>query len=313
VQIAPVQIPGEGRLYLAWKVSALGNGVFHYEYALYNLNSDQAVGSLALPIAPGASATNPGFHDVTYRNGDGIGSIDQDGTDWPATLAGGLLSWSTDPFALNPNANALRWGTLYNFRFDSDAAPGPGPITLGLFKSGASVVVGAEVPRAPGLPTCFGDGSAGNCPCSNFGSAGNGCANSSNAAGAHLDATGATSADPITGTDTLVLHSSGELPVALTIFLQGNQLIAPLSFGDGLRCAGGVLKRLYTKSASGGSASAPQPGDPSVSQQSANLGDPILPGSSRWYQAYYRDPNATFCPIPPGNTYNISNAVRIDW
>jgi hypothetical protein len=308
VQVAQVQVPGEGRLYLAWKTTALGNGVFHYEYALYNLDSDDAVGSFSLPIAPGASATNPGFHDVTYRNGDGIGNVDQDGTDWPATLAGGLLSWSTDAFALHPNANALRWGTLYNFRFDSDCAPGPGTITLGLFKTGGSVGVSADVPRPPGTPTCFGDGTqALPCPCSNSGTAGHGCQNSAGTGGALLGATGATNPD------TLVLHSSGELPTALTIFLQGNQLIAPLPFGDGLRCAGGALKRLYVESASGGSASAPQLGDPSVSQQSANLGDPILPGSSRWYQAYYRDSNATFCPIPQGNTYNISNAVQVDW
>jgi hypothetical protein len=160
-----------------------------------------------------------------------------------------------------------------------------------------------------GFPAlCFGDGSgAVPCPCNNSGTAGHGCQNSAGTGGALLGATGTTHPD------TIVLHSSGELPTALTIFLQGSALIAPLNFGDGLRCAGGALRRLYVKSASGGSANAPQAGDPSVSQQSANLGDPILPGSSRWYQAYYRDSNQTFCPIPQGNTFNITNAIRIDW
>jgi hypothetical protein len=157
------------------------------------------------------------------------------------------------------------------------------------------------------FPTlCYGDGTqAVPCPCNNSGQPGNGCENSAGTGGGHLAATGATSPDSI------VLHSSGELPHSLTIFLQGNAQIGPVSFGDGLRCAGGSLKRLYIKNAVGGASDAPVSGDPSVSTQSANLGDPIAPGSSRWYQAYYRDPSTTFCPS--GSTYNITNAVQINW
>jgi hypothetical protein len=160
-----------------------------------------------------------------------------------------------------------------------------------------------------GFPTlCFGDGTqATPCPCNNSGAPGRGCQNSAGTGGAHLTASGATNPD------TVVLHSSGELPNSLTIFLQGSTAIAPLAFGDGLRCAGGLLKRLYLESASGGSADAPGAGDPSITSRSASLGDTILPGQSRWYQAYYRDSSATFCPAPTGNTYNISNAVQVNW
>jgi hypothetical protein len=28
---------------------------------------------------------------------------------------------------------------------------------------------------------------------------------------------------------------------------------------------------------------------------------------------YYRDPSASFCPSPSGNTWNVSNAVRVLW
>ena len=315
VQIAPLQLPGEGLLYLGWRVTPLGNGVFHYEYALYNLNSDDAVGALAVPIPQGASATNIGFHDVSHRDGDGIGSVNQDAGDWPAVLTGGALSWSTDPFALNPNANALRWGTLYNFRFDSDAAPASGTITLGLFKSGGSLLATAEVPRAPGLPTCFGDGSAGNCPCANSGLAGNGCANSSSSAGAHLEATGATLADPLTGTDTLVLHASGMPATASAIYLSGSALVQPgLPLGDGLRCAGGVLRRLAVVGSAGGASQYPGPGDLSIAQRSAQLGDLLLgSAATRHYQVWYRDALASFCPDPPGNDYNVTNATSVGW
>jgi hypothetical protein len=146
------------------------------------------------------------------------------------------------------------------------------------------------------------------CPCGNTGAPGRGCNNSIGSGGAHLTTTGATNPD------TLVLAVSDELPTALSIFLQGNSISANgIVFGDGVRCVSGALKRLYVRSAVGGAASAPGPGDPSVSARSAQLGDPITPGTPRWYQVYSRDANQAFCPPPAGSTYNISNGQRVDW
>jgi hypothetical protein len=157
-------------------------------------------------------------------------------------------------------------------------------------------------------PFCFGDGGTGACPCNNAGSAGHGCANSQNAAGALLTTSGTTSPD------TLMMTSSGELPTSLSILLQGDTDMAnPVVFGDGLRCVGGVLMRLFQASAPGGVASFPPVGAPSISARSAALGDPIAPGSTRSYQVYYRDPDLNFCAAPPGNTYNVSNAQRVIW
>jgi len=84
--------------------------------------------------------------------------------------------------------------------------------------------------------------------------------------------------------DTVQLTSAEELPTALSIVLQGDTWIAPVAFGDGLRCAGGMLTRLYVKSASGGSVAAPQAGDPSISAQSAAHGAAIPLGATRTYQ-----------------------------
>ena len=55
---------------------------------------------------------------------------------------------ATETHATNADANALRWGTLYNFRFDANAAPVAGTVTLGLFKPGTptSMQVDASVP-----------------------------------------------------------------------------------------------------------------------------------------------------------------------
>lgn len=59
-------------------------------------------------------------------------------TDWtPDTLTPGSVSWSTEEYSSNQNANALRWGTAYNFWFDAAAGPVDGVATLGLFRPGS--------------------------------------------------------------------------------------------------------------------------------------------------------------------------------
>ena len=163
--------------------------------------------------------------------------------------------------------------------------------------------------QGTGTPFCFGDGSGTACPCVNSGAAGHGCENSAGTGGAMLTVTGAASLSA----DTVQLTCSGELPTALSIVLQGTSAIAPVNFGDGLRCTGGFLKRLYVKSASGGVVIAPQPGDPSISARSAALGDPIPLGATRNYQVYYRDASPSFCPNPPGSTFNVSGAIAVAW
>jgi len=156
---------------------------------------------------------------------------------------------------------------------------------------------------------CFGDGATAACPCANSGATGHGCENSASTGGALLTGSGV----PSLSADTLQLSTSGELPTALSIVLQGTTSIAPVTYGDGLRCVGGTLKRLYARSASGGAVVAPQAGDPSVSARSAALGDPISSGATRNYQVYSRDPNPGFCTSPPGGTFNVSNAIAIVW
>jgi len=152
---------------------------------------------------------------------------------------------------------------------------------------------------------CFGDGSAGACPCANNGSAGHGCQNSGGTGGGLLTATGVASLSA----DSVALTSSGELTTALSIYLQGTSAVASTVFGDGLRCAGGTLKRLYSKHAVGGTSSAPQLGDPSISARSAALGDTIPLGATRVYQVYYRDANLVFC----AGGFNVSTAIAVAW
>jgi len=143
VSIEYVDVPGDGRFILGSRVSALGDGMWHYEYALQNLNSDRAGQYFSVPLEPDVTFDNIDFHDVDYHSG----SI-YDTTDWTIDTSGGLITWASETFAENPDANALRWGTLYNFRFDAEICPVSGSVTLGLLKPGdpTSVAIPAPVP-----------------------------------------------------------------------------------------------------------------------------------------------------------------------
>jgi hypothetical protein len=162
------------------------------------------------------------------------------------------------------------------------------------------------------VPFCKGDGFDPDvltpCPCGNTGASGHGCNNSIQTGGALLTANG--TLDP----DTLVLQASQVPAPALSIFLQGNGVLSPaLPFGDGVRCVGGSLIRIGVKVALRGTATYPEAGDPCIRTLAARRADAIPPGAIRYYQVYYRDPDTAFCPNPPGDTWNVSNGIRVTW
>jgi hypothetical protein len=169
VAIKNVQLPSDGLLILGYKTTNLGGGQYHYEYALYNMNSDKSVRGFTVPIGAGVNITNVGFHDITYRGNDGMGGTQNfSGTDWTFTNNGTSVTWNTSTFAQNNNANALRWGTTYTFRFDANSPPSQGQITLDTFKIVGTATVLADMPGPPPPPVdTDGDGildGADNCP-----------------------------------------------------------------------------------------------------------------------------------------------------
>jgi hypothetical protein len=152
VSVKTVDVEGDGRFLVAYRVTPNGNGTWHYEYAIQNLNSDRAGGSFSVPLPAGVTVTNIGFKSPKYLNGEGYTNAA-----WTATQANGKLTWTCEPNTQS-NANALRWATLYNFRFDANSAPSEAPATLGLWKAPsvlspvASVSVAALSPSAPAPP-----------------------------------------------------------------------------------------------------------------------------------------------------------------
>jgi hypothetical protein len=129
---------------VGYKVTNPSPGVWHYEYAVYNQNIDRAVQSFGVPVGAGVTLSDIGFHAPPQQPGSAA-----DGTLGSAGLAAptaDAMTWSSETFAQNPNANAIRWGTMYNFRFDSNRPPQTTNATIGFFKTGAPITVQIQGP-----------------------------------------------------------------------------------------------------------------------------------------------------------------------
>lgn len=144
------------------------------------------------------------------------------------------------------------------------------------------------------------------CPCNNPPvGAGRGCQNSAATGGARLAASGGVVPD------TLSLTAEGLPPSAMSLLVQGNLHATGSTFGDGVRCVfGSKVLRMGIRTATNGVASWPSGSEPPLSQRSANLGDPIPPGTPRYYFVYYRDSDPAWACAA---TFNASSALRIAW
>jgi len=124
--------PDDGRVYLGVKVSGPTDGLYHYEYVLHNRDNHRGIGAFRIPICDGARVLNPGFHD-----------IDSDAAnEWSVNVGTTDVTFSTPD-------NPLRWNTIYNFWFDSDAGPVSSMVVLDAFDAGpgaASFGISATTP-----------------------------------------------------------------------------------------------------------------------------------------------------------------------
>ena len=147
--------PGnDGIFFVGYKVTGPNNGMWHYEYAIYNENLDRGIQSFTVP---GFDLTHIGFHappqepgwanDGTFNN-QGYSSMP-----WSVSFGSVHITWSTQTITENPNANAIRFGTLYNFRFDQFEPPQAGSALVGFFKTGEPMTVPIQAPPAGGTPT----------------------------------------------------------------------------------------------------------------------------------------------------------------
>jgi len=166
----------DGRVYVAVRVTGPTAGLYHYEYAVQNRDNAREISAFRVPVCRDARVLNTGFRDV-----------DADGSnDWTFANGGSEVAWST-------TTNSLGWNTLYNFWFDSDAAPvansslvvdeflaGPGAATVSVSSTaplGLHNVHLGDGCGTPSAPTLYATGSPGRATLGNatfgLGSAGN--------------------------------------------------------------------------------------------------------------------------------------------
>jgi hypothetical protein len=150
--------PGnDGIWFMGYKVSNPTPGVYHYEYALFNQNLDRSIQSFTVPLSAGANLSNIGFHappqEPGWANDGTFNNQGYSSTPWAVTQTSNSITWNSETFAQNQNANAIRYGTLYNFRFDADQPPQAASATVGFFKTGAPMMVAIQAPAGGTTPT----------------------------------------------------------------------------------------------------------------------------------------------------------------
>jgi hypothetical protein len=156
---------------------------------------------------------------------------------------------------------------------------------------------GGCAPAQPGRAFCFGDGGGTPCPCGNAGGPREGCANSSGS-GASLAAGGTNGVLA----DDLWFQALGLAPGQPALLFAGTTALNGGDgdvFGDGLRCAGGVVWRLTARTASGTGAAWWGPGLGAIGGWTA--------GDVRSFQVWYRDPAGSPC----ASSFNLSSAYEV--
>jgi hypothetical protein len=124
----------DGRFLVAAKVTGPVDGVYHYEYAVHNIDNHRGGASLRIPLAPSAQLTAVGFRDI---DGNVL-------NDWSWSRNGGELA-----FLASAN-NSLDWNSIYNFWFDTTVAPTAGTVAIDQARIGPgalSVAVASDVPN----------------------------------------------------------------------------------------------------------------------------------------------------------------------
>ncbi|MEE9395345.1 MAG: hypothetical protein V3W41_22865 [Planctomycetota bacterium] len=158
-RVVPALFPTEGRFLVGYRGTAVGAGQWRYEFAVQNLNSDLSAGGFRIDFLPGANISDIEFHDLGYHSGEPYAE-----TDWTTTIASDHIEWSSVDFATDANANGLRFGSIYNFRFTSDMPPTDLPIDGRIisFKPTVTPVHHFVVPPSSTLTKVSGEGARAN-------------------------------------------------------------------------------------------------------------------------------------------------------
>ena len=140
----------DGDAIVAVRLTFLGNGMYRYNYAVYNHDVSREIREFAVPVPAHAVVENPYYNDPDMNDAPTSGH-----NDWTYSRVGDKVSWSCPTFAENPNANSMTWGYMYTFTFDCNLPPTDSMAALNYFKPGVNdcLTVVTRVPGSTWLPT----------------------------------------------------------------------------------------------------------------------------------------------------------------
>jgi hypothetical protein len=124
----------DGRFLVAVKVTGPVDGMWHYEYAVHNLDNHRGGAALRIPVCATARVENLGFHDIDSNALN----------DWTPVRVGDSLEFQATA------GNPLDWNTFYNVWFDSDAAPVTGTVEIDGARPGAGALTIGVPSQVPG-------------------------------------------------------------------------------------------------------------------------------------------------------------------
>jgi hypothetical protein len=123
----------DGLLVVGVKVTGPVAGLYHYEYAVHDVDNLRGAASLRIPLCTGVQVLNSGFRDLDL---DPL-------NDW-------TVSRSSTELVFQAGANnPLRWNQIFNFWFDSDSPPLQGAVALDQALPGAGapqISINSQVP-----------------------------------------------------------------------------------------------------------------------------------------------------------------------
>jgi hypothetical protein len=133
VRVSRVDTNDDGAFFVASRAYDNGDGTWLYVYAIHNQNSDRSARAFQMDLGSG-TVTDPNFHSPFYHSGDGVDGVSIPNDPWTFSFNDEKARWETKTFDENPNANALRWATVYTFWFTSDREPNTFDADITLFK-----------------------------------------------------------------------------------------------------------------------------------------------------------------------------------
>jgi hypothetical protein len=307
VERAPV--PGDGLIVVGSRATDVGNGRWHYEYAIYNMNCDASVGRRARAVSPERHADEARVprRRLLERRRPGKRQLQPDGLDHEPHRH----RLRVDDRRLRDQRRRERdpLGTTYNFRLRREFAAGAGLVASRLVQDGGNVPghgrssVGLTL--SPMYSFCHGDGSRRRRARARTRSPTYAYAGCANTVGQFRSAHAQRHGEHLERHARALGRGHERLAVRL---LPGQRLESGgmgYTFGDGLRCAGGFLDPHRDKFNAERQLA--------VSGPRANLRfrSPryVQPGETRSYQVLYRDATS----VCGQDNVNLTNAWQVTW